>query len=287
MPGTARFDIYRYQILPIEQTVQLQFGDEVLDIEQLKARKNELFHDAIVSISSFLWARAELEHRVLLDQDSRMIFRIGASRALRRTTRDFEQETVEDWPNALVYVDNRPDHQLMAIQVEYKAFRKPRTLARILERNINDSLRKYLLNAVILPVFDQHEFWHLVDKYPKRITQVRFDMVTPNMSNISKSLQLDLTALGRDTNTQETTLELNSVKGSHLVLSSANEFLKSLVDYVSAGGGSVWLKVRDIGRRLSTKDSVKEIDIGELDMASLEEAQSRQLVHRIDEATNG
>ena len=112
-------------------------------------------------------------------------------------------------------------------------------------------------------------------------------MVTPNMSNISKSLQLDLTALGRDTNTQETTLELNSVKGSHLVLSSANEFLKSLVDYASAGGGSAWLKVRDIGRRLSTKDSVKEIDIGELDIASLQEAQSRQLVHRIDEATNG
>ncbi len=175
----------------------------------------------------------------------------------------------------------------MAIQVEYKAFRKPRTLARILEDNINDALRRYLLNVVILPVFDQHEFWQLVERYPKRITQVRFDMVTPNMSNISKSLQLDLTALGRDTNTQETTLELNSVKGSHLVLSSANEFLKSLVDYASAGGGSIWLKVRDIGRRLSTKDSVKEIDVGELDMASLEEAQSRQLAHQIDEATNG
>ena len=149
MPGTARFDIYRYQILPIEQAVQLQFGDAVLDIEQLKARKNELFHDTVTSIARFEWSRAELVHRILLDQDSRILFRIGADRGLRRTTRDFEQETVEDWPNALVYVDNRPDHQLMAIQVEYKAFRKPRTLARILEDNINDSTERTLSNGAL------------------------------------------------------------------------------------------------------------------------------------------
>ena len=284
MSGKARFEIYRYQILPIEQSIQFSLDEEIpANIDELKAKKNELFHEAIISIPTFEWSRAELIHQILIDNNSEILLRIGAARGLQRTTREFEKETVEDWPNALVYIDNRPDHQIIAIQVEYKAFRKSRTLAKILEDNINNYLRKYLLHVTILPVFDQYEFWQLVDKYPRQITQARFDMVTPNMSNISKNLKLDLTMLGRETNTQETMLELNSDKNSYLVLSRNNKFLQSLVYYISEGGGIAMLKVRSMRRRLSTRDSVKEINIGELKLTSLDETQAKQLINKIQE----
>ena len=89
--------------------------------------------------------------------------------------------------------------------------------------------------------------------------------------------------LGRETNTQETMLELNSDKNSYLVLSRNNKFLQSLVYYISEGGGIAMLKVRSMRRRLSTRDSVKEINIGELKLTSLDETQAKQLINKIQE----
>ena len=90
-----------------------------------------------------------------------------------------------------------------------------------------------------------------------------FDLISPNMANISKNLKLDLKGLYNDTNTERTTLELNAKKDSYLDIKEASKFISSLVDYSSEGGGNISMKVAGISKKLHTAQSVSEFNIEE------------------------
>jgi hypothetical protein len=214
------------------------------------------------------WSRAEISRKIMYNDKGMLVLRIGANRGQTVETKDFELQRIEDWPSALVVVNNEPTVQIMAIEVEHRAFRNTDTLAGILQENINRELRPYLLLIRIVPIFDKADFWQIVNEYKGRITKVSFDMVSPNMSNISASLKLDLHELNRSANVQQTTLELRSDKRDSLTLSPDNKMIDSLVDYSSQGGGNISIKIRDLTKMIKTSDSIKEINIGEIDVSA-------------------
>lgn len=264
----ARFHLYRYQLLPVEQHVQLEFDSHLVELDELKRRKNEFFASTVLEIDELFWSRAKINRKLVYDDQRTIALFVNAGRGHFIETVNFEMQKIEDWPSALVVIDNDPTVQIIAIEIEHRAFQKTSTLAGILQANFNRRLRRYLLHIEILPLFDKSDFWQIVEHHKGRITRIRFDMVSPNMSNIAESLRLDLHELNQNTNVQHTTLEIASDKRRSLTPSSDDITVASLVDYSSQGGGNISVKVRGIQKRIQTSDSTKEVSVGELEISA-------------------
>ena len=276
------FHKFRYQILPISQEIQTDmFDDRVTSLLSLKAHKNEFFEEALTHIKEFYFTRAEIIHRIIYNENHFIILEIGANRSINRQLKDFSEETLDNWPSILIVINNHPDYQVAAIELDRKVFYRTTTVANILENNLNEYLRRKQLQVRFMPMFEENQFWEIVSQYSQRVVQVEFEMISPNLSNISKNLNLDLATLRDTTNTQETLLRLKSDKGSHLTLSPEDPFINSLVTYSSAGGGNVSLKIKGIKRKVKTSNSISEIEVAEVDLADISPEEIFQIFSEI------
>ena len=262
------FNIYRYQILPLTQTLQLSFLSDIKSIEDLKNRKNELFNEAIESLKKLEYARSEIIHKIIYHDDQFSIIKLGHQKLLNITDKSFQEEKVEDWTPIFIIINNNPDVQKVFIEKNRKIFTNTETVARILENNLTAFLKKYNLGVYFEPLFGEEEFWNIVDKYPSSIVQICFELISPNLSNISEALTLDLEQLHKDTNTKKTNLELNSEKESNLTVPRDNEMINGLVQYASKGGGDISVKIKGMRRRIKMSKSVTEIEVEEMNLKS-------------------
>ena len=213
-----------------------------------------------------------------------IIFKLGVKREIKRSTRDFEEEELENWPSILVALNNAPDIQKAAIQFDQKVFSRSSTVANILEESINPLLARFQLHVRFSPLFEKNYFWDIVDKYAGRIIQTDFEMISPNMSNISQALTFDLKELHRSTNTQETHISLRSDKDSSLTLSRDDPFVSKAVDYSSEGGGNIIVKVNNLRKRIQTAEGVTEITV---DQAEIAGDDPKVVVRIVKELLNG
>ena len=193
----------------------------------------------------------------------------------------FEQEQIETWPHVIVIINNKPDVQIIAVSRNTRAFRSGSVVAKILQENLESVLQKYQLSIQIEALFEKSEFWNLVEKYQNQIISVNFELISPNMANISKTLNLDLARLNADTNSHRTDLKLNSSEGSTLEINQENPLVNSLVDYSSEGGGNIELKLKGLKKVIRTPKSVREISIDELSAQNLTQEQLKWLFEKI------
>ena len=263
------FNQYTYQILPVSQNLQLSFDlvdSKISNTDELIAKKNELFASALKIISVFSYARTNLIHKIEAELGDFYLIRLGAERDLNRTRRDFVEEKIDNWPTIFIAINNDPNAQKIAIQVNRQVFSKTQTVAEVLQSNLNGILSSYGLRVYIKPNFEKSQFWELVEKYEGKIWQVDFELISPNMSRISENLQLDLRSLSKSTNTRTTHLQLNADEKSSLTLSQEDKFVDSLVEYSSEGGGSISIRARGVKKKIQTTGSVTESSVKELDI---------------------
>ena len=268
MAKTARtFHIYRFQILPTfsEKDFDLYFPPqfEIKSVEELASKKNQLFANALRKEADLKHSWATLTHQ-LYEVDDFFVLKIGANRGLVRITKDFVEEVLDNWPSAYVLINNDPDVQLMAIELEPQAFDKTSTVVNILTANINERLEKYRLSLEISPVTSVTEFWKIIKANEKRVTRVEFFMIAPNLANISKTLGLDLKELRSQTNSLRTNLSLEAPPGETLTLSEDDSFTKSLVDYSSKGGGTAHVKIKGYKKLVKTEDNIRTLEVDEI-----------------------
>jgi len=261
------FHLYRYQILPLD-AVQDSLFDRPVPLEELIERKNEIFADALRNIREWQYHNGEIIYRFEGEDRGVFALRMGILRPVTLHTKEFEydEKEVEDWPKILILIDNEPDAQKAGIQLDYRVFQQTATVARILESNLNRVLRRDRLSVFFEPLFERGDFWRTVQSYPNQITRASFELISPNMSNISRILKVELGDLHRATNTQKTKLELNSEEGSALRLTPDDPTISSIVDYASEGGGKISLKIRGLEGTITTSESIKEITISELEI---------------------
>jgi len=113
-------------------------------------------------------------------------------------------------------------------------------------------------------MFEEKVFWDIVNRNKNKVIAVDFELVTPNMSNISAGLSDDLKALQKTTNTQKTNLKLQSDKDSSLDLSENNNLIGELVTYASRGGGNIKCKIRGYKRSINTSKNIKQESADEI-----------------------
>lgn len=283
-PIQYHFNVFRYQILPITQDFeefQTRFSPSIGSLSELKEKKNEFFLEAIKDLNNFKHTRAELIHKILLNKNDFIVIRLGVNRSILRNTRDFTREELEDWPSIWIAFNNNPDVQKIIVQIDHRVFYRTTTVAHIIEASLNQQLFSYNLHCRINPTFEANQFWEIVDHYTNRIVETEFFMVSPNLANISKGLKLDLRQLHANTNTQETTIKLQSDKSSNLTLKKDDGFISTLVDYSSLGGGNISIKIKGIRKKIRTQDRVTEVTVDGLELENIKQKDLLELFKKI------
>ena len=262
----AVYDLYRYQLLPAPEFQSDLFEGRPLISEELRAQKNGLFFTSLNEISDFSHRGFETTKKILLESDTIVIFKIGIQKTVDRDTKELTKEKVESWPNVTVIVDNSPDVQAIAVSRNPRAFSSSRVLIEHLSRVIGSRLKAKGLTIEIREQFNSADFWTVVNENKRKVQRIRFEMVSPNMANISGALEVDLRSLNRDTHSQRVDIELNAPPGSALAIETSNPLINGCLDYASRGGGDIAIKIQGWRKEIRTSTSVKTIEIESLEI---------------------
>ena len=206
----------------------------------------------------------EIRHIVVRQYGDLFIFKVGAHKSVDRDNEEFQKERVDSWPNVTVIIQNAPDAQVIAISKNQKAFSSTGSVAKLFEKTVTPPLRNYGLSIQVKEQFEKKNFWTVVSRYRGRLSRIRFEMVAPNMANISSTLKVDLRRLNRESNCQKTNLELEATKGASLEINETNELIDSCVEYASLGGGDIAIKIKGIKKEVRTSSTVKTVEVDEL-----------------------
>jgi hypothetical protein len=260
---SSTFEVFRYQLV-VDKTLQMDMFQQYQTAEEIRADKNNIFHKIInADRFNFFSSKSEITSKLLYQKDTMYYFKIGVKRNAKVYMKDFSEATIENYPNIIVAINNSPSVQKIAIQDNTIAFRDCKTVSHFIQDTIDTKLKAYNLSMMSEPLFDKKEFWNIVRKYPKQIRQLTFDLVSPNMANISKNLDLNLKQLYEDTNTHKTKVELNADEESYLEIKESSKFINSLVDYSADGGGNIQMRIAGMRKKLHTAESPTEFNVDE------------------------
>lgn len=268
MKKSLRFEIYRYQILPRDRFFQGELFSGVKSMDDLLEKKNEIFHEKIKEIKKISGNKAEIINKLLVEKDDFYLYKFASNRALTIETEEFKEEEVENWPSFLFAVWNHPDKQLIAVQERREAFSHSETAIKAFESTMNAHLVKRQLRIYVEPLFKEEEFWKIVERYENKIKEVTFELITPNMANISRALSDDLKDFAKGTNTGKTKLAIASDPEGALSIAKDNKQIEGLVKYSSEGGGNISVKASGVKRKIQTSRTKKSFEISELEISA-------------------
>lgn len=263
---TSQFELYRYQLLPIDRYLQGDLWSGINSIEELIAKKNELFGSALLEVDHFANSRTETATKRLYAQEDFFLFRIASNRSLHRETKEFTEEYIDNWPSVLVAVWNHPEIQMFAIQRRTAAFSSTEAVAKLILETIYPSLSHFHLRAIYEPIVERKVFWDIVEKYEGKIQKLEFEFITPNMANIAGSLPENLKEFAKVTNSVKNKLDIESDPESNLHIEKNNRTVSALADYTSDGGGNVAIKVSGLSKKINTSKTVKHVEISEMEL---------------------
>jgi hypothetical protein len=258
----TRFHLYRYQLLPVDRHFQ---GDlyGATTVEELILKKNDVFANALKSPLAFSGGRTQTATQRLAETDDFLLFRIAANRSLQHETRDFQTELIDNWPKILLAIWNAPDKQLIAIQHRTNAFQDTHAALKLVFDSIEPILAKNQLTALYEPLFEKKVFWDLVEKHQGKIQEVDFELITPNMANISGVLPENLKQFAKRTNAVKSHVSIASDGASALRIDATDPVVNALVDYSSEGGGDISIRLAGLKKKLHTSRTVREINVDE------------------------
>ncbi len=265
--SASTFELYRYQILPINRFFQADLYDGFRSLEDLLTAKNAIFMDALRRLDGSADSARPPHVRVEAAELDWASLVVAPSRRVQRETLDFRKEQFEHWPWVKVFVLNREDEQLLVIQKRSAAYQDTRSVVRLLLKRVSAYLEARNLRVHVEPLFEEQYFWALVSDYESRLKKIRFELVTPNMANISGALPDDLKNLSKRMNAAKSEVALEADDDSVLSVSRDDPVIGGLVDYASKGGGDVVVKVMGLRQELRTSKTRNAISVDELSLS--------------------
>ncbi|CAN1572773.1 hypothetical protein MCEMAEM4_03403 [Burkholderiaceae bacterium] len=258
----ATFELFRYQLLPASQEHQQDLFGESLTLDQIKEKKNEIFWELLQE--GALFNSEKLLQKTLFSEGYWFSIKLAPKRKTVINKPDFRSESVENWPHITVFINNDPAVQIIGVSRNQRAFKDSISVVRTLEKRIGKPLKDRGLTVQFQSIYEQTEFWQLMQQQRGRVERVRFEMISPNMANISGVLKVDLRRLNQESNSQKTTLELEAVAGSALQIDQSDGLISSCVDYSANGGGDIKVKIKGFKKIIRTSTSVRTIEADEI-----------------------
>ena len=255
LKNTHNFELYRYQILPINRTQLELFKNTEKSIEELLEKKNLYFIEAfnnlcsnsylddISGIKKLIFKRI-YPKKELLSEDVN-IFLMAKPKSLTMETDDFSSKEIQNWPRIHLIVINDKEQQILAVEKRTSAFPSTKNVINKISERLNKFLGLHNLNVHINPIYKKF-FWDFVAD--KSIKKIEFSLITPNMANISKTISDELKNLAKTSNTARTDIRLNAADDTSLIIEKDNLYINDLVEYSSQGGGTIRVQVKGARR---------------------------------------
>ena len=275
----TKFELFRYQLLPINRNIQGDFVNGINSVEELIEKKNVFFAQSIQETKDFSNNKLKIITKKLFDRNDFFLLKIAVRKRIHRETEEFKEEDIDTWPAVLVAIWNDPEKQIIAVQKKTQAFRTSKRVVDIIMNAILPKLRAYQLTTIVEPTFEKHIFWDLLKKHKNNVKSIEFKIITPNMANISGELSEELKSFAKISNSTTNTLKMESDSEASLNLDSSNNTLNGLVNYASNGGGDISLKVKGITSIIHTTQTVKSVEIDSFEMTG----KSSNIVEKLKE----
>lgn len=268
--NNMHFYVYRYQLLaqidPTQPNLVFSTPDRSYStVDELRADKNNIFSKMLRQIS-FHWSRGEISHQIIYSTDEIFLIQLAVNRPTVLRTPDFRSLLANDWPWIYIYIDNNPDHQYLVIEGDRDAWASPDITVGMLERNFNKYLSEYCFTVGIEPLIEKTAFWEFVEKNKGLINVVEFDMISPNMSNISSKSTWPLQQIRDEYNATRQIVRLEN--GGTAVNIKKDDLISSLAEYSSLGGGKTRFLIRGIRGYKSLSDNKIDFEIESIDLQS-------------------
>lgn len=256
--ATRVFFLYRYQILPVDTQPSLLYN-----LKDLIAKKNQYFRDAVLSlkISGKDEEKRRYKYEVGRYIGESIMLITSRQKSVKVIREDHTPTDVDSFPFAYIIFDNDKDRQIIAVQESAELH--ARTIVSKLEKTLQKSLAKNHLMVKITPIYKESNFWIFVEENEGKISSLSFNLITPNMANISSRLSEDLKKTAKTTGTIETNLKFNASKTGSLNLQQDNSELDGLVNYAAQGGGEIGIKLKDSKLAFRSNDFQMTLEIGE------------------------
>lgn len=272
MKKKVPFKNYRYHLVPVK-TDQLTIFNKEVTLEELKEQKNKLFEEIILSSKSIRGLNtSQLPLEIDYASDDIFIMKLAVD---RKTTlyKNFKPLDYNNQPFIYIIINNNPEVQKIFIEDNQNAFKKTSTVRNILQFGYGALLAKFDLTIHIEPVIDQGTFWDFVEKNKKKIERLDFEIVKPNLANISKSLTEPLKQLINITNSHKTSISLKAPDNGVLEnITKNNTQLNNLVNYSNEGGGdNIKMKLKGVSKKITTSNMVKETYIDSAEFESTDQ----------------
>lgn len=267
-----KFVLYRYQLVPVTKKIQqqsLDFGDnkKVIGYEDLIRLKNEvLFKELTKKEFHFYGQEEKINHKIEYSENEQIFMKVNVRKKAKLGTKDFREREEEDYPQSILFFNNNGKHQVLAIQDNRKAFSNHHVIARIVEGTVESILSRYDLAFYLEPLYLESEFWSAIKRYERKITWMRFELIKPNISNISESIKKHFDIIGSDTNSHRTALELHAPdKGVLENVNQNNASLNAIVEYnLNGGGKQPEFRIGKITKKYKTLKSERSVELDDI-----------------------
>jgi len=268
MQGRKIFSVFRYQLLPTTTKIQTRIDQLYTSYEDLIEKKNDIFADVVLSDKTkFKGKGYNVITKIDYVENEHIFLRMGVHKTINLHDENFIEQKAHNYPNSMVYINNKKDKQFILIEQEIEAFNKTSVLQNILMKSINNNLNKYQLSIYIEKITDISKFWDTIFEYEGRIKMLRFEFIKPNMSNISGKAVQAIKMLRNKSNSHKTKLELNAPeKGVLENLNPDNEEISSLAEYSAKGGGVPMIKIKNYRKLIKTNKREETIEVDELNI---------------------
>jgi len=261
------FNLYRYQLLPKDRFFQGTLFGEINSVEELIEQKNKLFQQQLKTITEWRGHKStsKINATLVYEKDDFLLFKFAPKKKAMLENESFQHENHDNWPSILVAIWNDKDKQYIVIQDRKQAFASTKSVEKVIAKSVNDSLFNYQLKIYLEPRFNKKTFWSIVTDKRELVKNLKFELITPNMSNISGVLSDDLKRLAKGTNSAKLDISINSHDDAILEnINQDNPDVSSLVNYASEGGGNISIKLKGVKKRIQTESSIESIEIDEV-----------------------
>ena len=157
------FELYRYQILPIDRQLSI-FNEYARDLDELIAKKNDIFYDEILKIEEWKYKNTIIKARKEYDKNNFLLFKFAPKRNTKIEDENFKEADIDTWPSVLMAIWNDKDIQTIAVQNKTDAFAHTRTAVSVLVDNMNSRLLEKNLKIHFEAICKKDAFWSIVSK---------------------------------------------------------------------------------------------------------------------------
>lgn len=277
----ATFALYNYEFeqLPDDdffgKPLRKQLSDESFAHRQ--ARFGQLLMDDYSGTKPLIYANkrgTQYIHQFIAKPDDG-IFAMMLLNNHKRTTHDksLQPHSIDDYRRCIVFVDNRPGIQRLAIEVNPAAFTKLSTVENILFHTLSVALAsRFAITIRLEHLFQAARFWDIVGDsftYPKGFQKVVFSWPKPNLDRINKRIEFIRGA--RMGTKSKICIIADARKGFSAVIDKQDEWLTGMVDAASevGGDGSITLLPNGMKRTILVgKDSYKYVNFSDATISS-------------------